>query len=36
VPTLWFWVGTALIVGASLLIFIAESGNRREGRLAAA
>jgi drug/metabolite transporter (DMT)-like permease len=36
VPTLWFWVGTALIVGASLLIFFAESGNRHEANLAAA
>jgi S-adenosylmethionine uptake transporter len=36
VPTLWFWVGTALIVGASLLIFWAEAGSRRQGSLAAA
>jgi drug/metabolite transporter (DMT)-like permease len=36
VPTLWFWVGTALIVGASLLIFFAEAGNRRQGSFAAA
>ncbi|RYE09702.1 MAG: DMT family transporter [Hyphomicrobiales bacterium] len=36
VPTLWFWVGTALIVGASLLIFFAESGNRNADRLAPA
>jgi S-adenosylmethionine uptake transporter len=35
VPTLWFWVGSALIVGASLLIFFAESGTGRQ-RLAAA
>jgi S-adenosylmethionine uptake transporter len=35
VPTVWFWVGTALIVGASLLIFWSESRGR-EGRLAAA
>jgi S-adenosylmethionine uptake transporter len=34
VPTLWFWVGTALIVGASLLIFFAEA--QRGPRLAAA
>ena len=36
VPTVWFWVGTALIVGASLLIFLAEAGNRRQGNLATA
>jgi drug/metabolite transporter (DMT)-like permease len=36
VPTLWFWVGTALIVGASLLIFFAEADNRQQGSLAAA
>jgi drug/metabolite transporter (DMT)-like permease len=35
VPTLWFWVGTALIIGASLLIFFAEARGR-EGSLAAA
>lgn len=35
VPTVWFWVGTALIVGASLLIFFAEARGR-EGSLAAA
>lgn len=35
VPTIWFWVGTALIIGASLLIFFAEARGR-EGSLAAA
>jgi drug/metabolite transporter (DMT)-like permease len=35
VPTVWFWVGTALIVGASLLIFFAEARGR-QGNLAAA
>ncbi len=24
-PTLWFWIGSALIIGASLLIYIAEA-----------
>jgi drug/metabolite transporter (DMT)-like permease len=36
VPGQWFWVGTALIIAASLLIFFAEAGNRRQGGLAAA
>jgi S-adenosylmethionine uptake transporter len=35
VPSAWFWLGAALIVGASLLILYAETGNRRS-RLAAA
>lgn len=33
-PTLWFWIGSALIVGASLLIYFAEA--TRTPRLAAA
>ena len=33
-PTLWFWVGTVLIIGASLLIYLAEAP--RGQRLAAA
>ncbi len=35
VPTLWFWLGTALIVAASLLIFYAEASGRNQ-RLATA
>ncbi len=27
-PTLWFWIGSALIIGASLLIYIAEAPRR--------
>ena len=27
-PTGWFWVGTALIIGASLLIYLAEAPRR--------
>lgn len=33
-PTLWFWIGSALIVGASLIIYLAEAP--RTARLAAA
>jgi drug/metabolite transporter (DMT)-like permease len=29
VPSVWFWPGAALIVGASAFIYWAESGNRR-------
>jgi drug/metabolite transporter (DMT)-like permease len=36
IPTVWFWPGSALIIGASLLIYLAEAGNRRGGTLAAA
>ena len=27
-PTLWFWIGSALIIGASLLIYLAEAQRR--------
>ncbi len=35
VPSPWFWLGAALIIGASLFIFYAEAGNRGQ-RLAVA
>jgi S-adenosylmethionine uptake transporter len=35
VPSPWFWLGAALIVGASVLIFAVEAGRRR-GQLAVA
>lgn len=35
VPTGWFWLGAALILAASLLIFTVEAGNRRRGLAAA-
>jgi S-adenosylmethionine uptake transporter len=35
VPSPWFWLGAALIIGASVLIFSAEAA-RRPGQLAAA
>ena len=35
VPTPWFWVGTALILGASLFIFYVETGGRRTTPIAA-
>ena len=35
VPSPWFWLGAAMIIGASVFIFYAEAGNKGQ-RLAAA